>query len=198
VFNSELTFLAGACTRNVCKVFHTVEELFRFALVGSLLRRGVWNFNPSRWQWSPFVTRTNLARMACFVPVIFFIRCTGEEGISIMIFEPSGRKRCMASNAPPQLMSNAVANSMNSRPLGSKPRTKTGMARGSLSHFLLSEPRLDRPMPTVTTASRLPRREKLFYIDNKRVKSRHSVRIHSFPSNRVQGFAAMCNEKATL
>jgi hypothetical protein len=127
----------------VCNLFHIEEALFRLAagLVAVLLAMGRWNFRPRRWQSSPLVTRTNLARKFCFCDASLESG-TGVHGISSMIREPGGRCRWMASSAPPTLMSSAVANSMNCLPFGSIPRTNTGIANGNRSQRRRSLPLL--------------------------------------------------------
>ena len=123
----------------MCKLFHIEEALFRLA--AGLLAIGRWNLSPSRWQSSPLVTRTSLARKFCFCDESFD-KGIGVHGISSMILDPGGRCRWIASKAPPTLISNAVANSMNCLPFGSIPRTNTGIANGSRSQRRRSLPLL--------------------------------------------------------
>lgn len=123
--------------KTVGKNFHTAEPSFPLGNRGlaAPLSNGRENFRPRRWYPSEWFTRTARARKVRAARGRPVAAASGALGISSMTCAAFGKERRTATNAPPALTFNAVANSRNSLPFSSRLRTKTGIANGSRVHF---------------------------------------------------------------
>ncbi len=132
------------------KCFHPAELTFRRGAPLLRLARsnGRVNLRPSMQNPSPGVLRSALAVKLLETPAGSVDPPTGELGISSSTWLPEGNALRTATSMPPALTFSPVAKSSVCLPFWSRLRTKTGMASGSLAHFLRSFSDLAAPIHT--------------------------------------------------
>jgi len=135
------------------KLFHLRECTFRLL---SLETRELLNLSPHSWKPSTTLTRNRRARKRRTALGSARVLGNGAEGISSAIVVNRGSSRRVASKAPPPLTFRAVANSRNSFPSESLPRTNTGIARGMRSFVLRSTNALRGAIALLGVANRGP------------------------------------------
>jgi hypothetical protein len=117
-----------------CFVFRTMrlplqESSVRiFSTAGTIGRE---NTNPQSFQPSTGVIRTMRDRSVLIAFGNFATMGRGVDGISRAIREARRKLLRTATSAPPALSFSITLNSINSWPSRSRPRTKTGIARGN-------------------------------------------------------------------